>query len=102
MMYYGSLLMKYLSPKIVEKLLVIVSKIVYGDLSKYGLPFPSEGPFVSKQKYGKFPVIDLGTIKKIKFGEIQVRGLITVFTVLIKKKENKISIEEKLLNTDTE
>ncbi|KAK7378930.1 hypothetical protein VNO80_04379 [Phaseolus coccineus] len=72
MMYYGSLLMKYLSPKVVENLLVIVSKIVYGDLSKYGLPFPSEGPFTSKRKYGKFPVIDVGTIKKIKSGEIQV------------------------------
>ncbi|RYR01603.1 hypothetical protein Ahy_B06g080483 isoform A [Arachis hypogaea] len=71
MMYYSGMLLKYLSLSTVEKLLVIVSKIVYGDLSKYGLPWPSEGPFTMKIKYGKFPIIDLGTIKKIKHGEIQ-------------------------------
>ncbi|XP_061350650.1 probable indole-3-pyruvate monooxygenase YUCCA10 [Gastrolobium bilobum] len=72
MMHYATLLFKYLSPSTVEKLLVIVSRIVYGDLSKYGIPFPSEGPFTMKMKYGKFPIIDLGTVKKIKSGEIQV------------------------------
>ncbi|MED6155264.1 hypothetical protein PIB30_003446 [Stylosanthes scabra] len=72
MMYYGGMLVKFLSFRTVEKVLVIVSRIVYGDLSKYGLPFPSEGPFTMKTKYGKFPIIDLGTVKKIKNGEIQV------------------------------
>lgn len=72
MMYYATLLFNYLSPSTVEKLVVIVSRIVYGDLSKYGIPFPSEGPFTMKMKYGKFPIIDLGTVKKIKAGEIQV------------------------------
>ncbi|KAK7337388.1 hypothetical protein VNO77_17959 [Canavalia gladiata] len=72
MMHYASVLLKYLSPSTVEKLLVIVSRIVYGDLTKYGIPFPNEGPFTMKLKYGKFPIIDLGTVKKIKSGEIQV------------------------------
>ncbi|KEH24364.1 putative indole-3-pyruvate monooxygenase [Medicago truncatula] len=72
MMYYGGVLLNYLSPSTVEKLVVIASRIVYGDLSKYGIPFPSEGPFTMKMKYGKFPVIDVGTVKKIKSGEIQV------------------------------
>lgn len=71
-MYYAGVLMSYLSRSTVEKLVVIVSRIVYGDLSKYGIPFPSEGPFTMKNKYGKFPIIDLGTVKKIKSGEIQV------------------------------
>ena len=71
-MRYASLVFKYLSPSTVEKLLVIVSRIVYGDLTKYGIPWPSEGPFAMKMKYGKFPIIDLGTIKKIKSGEIPV------------------------------
>ncbi|TKY61835.1 indole-3-pyruvate monooxygenase YUCCA10 [Spatholobus suberectus] len=72
MMYYASLMLKYLSLSTVEKLVVLVSRIVYGDLSEYGIPFPSEGPFTMKLKYGKFPIIDLGTVKKIKSGEIQV------------------------------
>ncbi|QHN84658.1 putative indole-3-pyruvate monooxygenase [Arachis hypogaea] len=69
---HSEMLLKYLSPITVEKLLVIVSRIVYGDLSKYGLPWPSEGPFTMKIMYGKFPIIDLGTVKKIKNREIQV------------------------------
>ncbi|KAI4349602.1 hypothetical protein L6164_010168 [Bauhinia variegata] len=72
MMYYASVLFNYLSPSTVEKLLVIVSRLVYGDMSKYGIPKPSEGPFTMKMKYGKFPIIDLGTVNKIKSGEIQV------------------------------
>ncbi|XP_012569527.1 probable indole-3-pyruvate monooxygenase YUCCA10 isoform X2 [Cicer arietinum] len=72
MMYYAGVLLKYLSLNNVEKLVVIVSRIVYGDLRKYGIPLPSEGPFTMKIKYGKFPIIDLGTVKKIKSGEIQV------------------------------
>lgn len=72
MMYYAGVLLKYLSLNTVEKLVVIVSRIVYGDLRKYGIPLPSEGPFTMKIKYGKFPIIDLGTVKKIKSGEIQV------------------------------
>ncbi|XP_027351672.1 probable indole-3-pyruvate monooxygenase YUCCA10 [Abrus precatorius] len=72
MMHYASVLLKYLSLSTVEKLLVLVSRIVYGDMSKYGVPMPSEGPFTMKLKYGKFPIIDLGTVKKIKAGEIKV------------------------------
>ncbi|KAG4916590.1 hypothetical protein AAZX31_19G193200 [Glycine max] len=72
MMYYASLMLNYLSLSTVEKVLVMVSKVVYGDLSEYGIPYPSEGPFTMKMKYAKFPIIDVGTVKKIKSREIQV------------------------------
>ena len=55
----------------------MVSKVVYGDLSEYGIPYPSEGPFTMKMKYAKFPIIDVGTVKKIKSREIQVYHLIS-------------------------
>lgn len=77
-MYYAGVLLTYLSLGTVEKLVVMASRVVYGDLSKYGIPFPSEGPFTMKMKYGKFPIIDLGTVKKIKSGEIQVRACVCV------------------------
>ncbi|PKI59446.1 hypothetical protein CRG98_020205 [Punica granatum] len=51
---------------------MLVSRLVFGDMSKYGIPTPSEGPFTMKAKYGKFPVIDVGTCKKIRSGEIRV------------------------------
>ncbi|XP_073157823.1 probable indole-3-pyruvate monooxygenase YUCCA10 [Henckelia pumila] len=72
MINMGLVLLKYLSLDWVDSLLVIMSKIVYGDLYKYGIQRPIEGPFAMKDKYGKYPVIDVGTYQKIKSQEIQV------------------------------
>ncbi|KAB5561284.1 hypothetical protein DKX38_006241 [Salix brachista] len=72
MVYLGLTLMKYFSTGIVDKVMVMLSKLVYGDLSKHGIIRPAEGPFFMKVAYGKYPVFDVGTVKKIKSGEIQV------------------------------
>lgn len=74
-MQIGMFLTKFLPFSMVEKVIVVLSKLVYGDLSKYGLTRHKEGPFVVKAKYGKYPLIDLGTLKKIKSGEIQVKDI---------------------------
>lgn len=73
MVFLGLTLLKYIPPNMVDSLMVILSKLVYGDTSKYGLTRPEEGPFFMKVKYGKYPIIDVGTLGKIKSGEIQVR-----------------------------
>ncbi|PKI70525.1 hypothetical protein CRG98_009030 [Punica granatum] len=65
-------LTKYIPPDIVDSILVLLSKLVYGDMLKYGIRRPTEGPFSMKLKYGKYPIIDVGTCKKIRSGEIQV------------------------------
>jgi indole-3-pyruvate monooxygenase len=70
--YLALILLKYLPLKMVDSVVVMLSKFVYGDLNKYGIKRPSEGPFYMKVKYGKYPVIDVGTFNKIKTGEIQV------------------------------
>ncbi|KAH7517136.1 hypothetical protein FEM48_Zijuj09G0030300 [Ziziphus jujuba var. spinosa] len=72
MVYLGLILLKHLPCNIVDSLMVMLSKLVYGDLAKYGIKRPSEGPFFMKVKYGKYPVIDVGTYEKIKSGEIEV------------------------------
>lgn len=71
-MYYAMLLWKYLPLSVVDKLAVIARRIEYGDLSKYGIHVPNEGPFFMYQTYGKYIILDLGTVNKIKSGEIQV------------------------------
>lgn len=73
MMYLGLILLKRIEVGMVDSLMVMLSKLFFGDLSKYGIRRPSEGPFCMKVKYGKYPVIDVGAYKKIKSGEIQVR-----------------------------
>ncbi|KAE8685206.1 putative indole-3-pyruvate monooxygenase YUCCA10 [Hibiscus syriacus] len=72
MIHWGLILLKYISVNMVDTLMVMLSKLVYGDLTKYGIRRPEEGPFLMKDAYGKYPVIDVGTYKKIKSGEIQV------------------------------
>ncbi|MBA0680058.1 hypothetical protein Goari_011784, partial [Gossypium aridum] len=72
MIYLGLILVKYVRVNLVDSLMVMLSKLVYGDLSKYGINRPKEGPFFMKAVYGKYPIIDIGTCKKIKSQEIQV------------------------------
>ncbi|KAK4482217.1 hypothetical protein RD792_009359 [Penstemon davidsonii] len=73
MTYMALVLLKYLAVNWVDSMVTIMSKVVFGDLTKYGIQRPKEeGPFTMKIKYGKYPVIDVGTLHKIKSGEIQV------------------------------
>ncbi|KAL8262160.1 hypothetical protein R6Q59_026209 [Mikania micrantha] len=50
----------------------MIIKATHGDLTRYGIQRPKEGPFLGKVKNGKYPIVDIGTLKKIKHGEIQV------------------------------
>ncbi|KAK9945488.1 hypothetical protein M0R45_011002 [Rubus argutus] len=72
MVYLALVLLRYLSLSKVDSLMVLLSKLVYGDLAKYGIGRPKEGPFLMKIKYGKYPAIDVGTYIKIRSGTIQV------------------------------
>ncbi|KAG5044026.1 hypothetical protein AAZX31_03G188800 [Glycine max] len=72
MVSLGLFLLKYLSLSTVDSLMVMLSTMIYGDVTKYGVARPNEGPFYMKVKYGKYPVIDVGTYKKIKSGELKV------------------------------
>ncbi|KAK4558601.1 hypothetical protein RGQ29_008062 [Quercus rubra] len=72
MVYLGLTMLKYFPVSLVDFLMVMLSKLVYGDLTEYGIGRPTEGPFYMKVKYGKYPLFDVGTYKKIKSGEIQV------------------------------
>lgn len=68
----GMCLLKYLKIEKVDMLMVFMSKLVYGDMSKYGLTRPKEGPFAMKFKGGRTPTIDVGCVKRIKKGKIKV------------------------------
>ncbi|KAH6821756.1 Flavin-containing monooxygenase family protein [Perilla frutescens var. hirtella] len=70
--YVSQVLIRHIPLNWVDSVATMMSKIVYGDLTKYGIKRPKEGPFALKVKYGKYPVVDVGTFDKIKSGEIQV------------------------------
>ncbi|KAL8237064.1 hypothetical protein R6Q59_018145 [Mikania micrantha] len=65
-------LLKWLPIRIVDQLLLFVSRIMIGDTSHLGLNRPKLGPLELKSIYGKTPVLDVGTLAKIRSGDIKV------------------------------
>ncbi|PON76492.1 Flavin monooxygenase-like enzyme [Parasponia andersonii] len=65
-------LIKWLPMRLVDRFLLIVSRLILGDTSHFGLDRPTLGPLELKNLSGKTPVLDVGTLAKIKSGDIQV------------------------------
>ncbi|KAJ8749138.1 hypothetical protein K2173_013745 [Erythroxylum novogranatense] len=66
------LLMRWLPLWLVDKLLLMLAWLVLGNIEKFGLKRPSMGPLVLKNTKGKTPVLDIGSLKKIRSGDIKV------------------------------
>lgn len=73
--HLGMVLAQRLPIELVDDLLLLLSRSHYGSLSKYGIDKPALGPLALKAATGRSAVIDVGTISKIKIGEIQVKSL---------------------------
>ncbi|XP_052208942.1 indole-3-pyruvate monooxygenase YUCCA6 [Diospyros lotus] len=69
-------LLKWLPMRLVDVFLLIVSRLMLGDTSRLGLNRPKLGPLQLKTLSGKTPVLDIGTLDKIKSGDIKVRPAI--------------------------
>jgi indole-3-pyruvate monooxygenase len=67
-------LLKWFPIKLVDRLLLLVARMVLGDTEKYGLKRPKLGPLEIKNITGKSPVLDVGAWSLIKSGNIKVRG----------------------------
>ncbi|KAL5571894.1 hypothetical protein UlMin_021491 [Ulmus minor] len=84
----GMFLLKYLPTKLVDMIVLNFGKLKHGDMSKYGLKKPKEGPFFLKQTTGRSATIDVGCIEKIRSGEIKVLPSITTIEGNTIKFEN--------------
>jgi indole-3-pyruvate monooxygenase len=58
--------------KLVDKFLILASKVILGETEKYGLKRPKVGPLEIKGITGKSPVLDIGALSLIKSGGIKV------------------------------
>lgn len=68
-----SMLLKVFPLRFVDKVMVFFSWLTLGNTDKYGFIRPKdEGPLKMKARTGQTPVLDLGTIAKVKSGEIKV------------------------------
>ncbi|TMW99720.1 hypothetical protein EJD97_002091 [Solanum chilense] len=66
------LLMTWLPLWLVDKILLILTWFILGDIEKYGLKRPSTGPLQLKNSQGKTPVLDIGALEKIRAGKVKV------------------------------
>ncbi|OIT30104.1 PREDICTED: indole-3-pyruvate monooxygenase YUCCA6-like [Nicotiana attenuata] len=65
-------LLKWLPIRLVDRFLLIISRLLLGDTARLGLDRPEIGPLELKNLSGKTPVLDVGTLAKIKSGDIKV------------------------------
>jgi len=75
-----SIAMSQIPPKLAGGLAGKLLDWVVGDLSQYGLFRPTYSPITQVLEYGRIPLIDVGTVDRIKSGEIRVMPPIESFT----------------------
>ncbi|MEZ4416916.1 MAG: NAD(P)/FAD-dependent oxidoreductase [Gemmatimonadota bacterium] len=63
-----------------DRLGTLLRRLTVGDLSGYGIETPRIAPLQQLRLYGKTPVVDLGTVDRIKRGDIRVFPEIQGFT----------------------
>jgi cation diffusion facilitator CzcD-associated flavoprotein CzcO len=71
---------RVLPPPLADAINAPILRAVLGDLGRYGLVQSAGGPLTRVRREGRIPVIDVGTIARIKRGEIGVRPGIERFT----------------------
>jgi hypothetical protein len=62
----------YLPVWVIDKLVLLMCAVVFGDTSRHGLRRPAIGPFTMKCTTPVYPVVDVGTYAKIRSGEVRV------------------------------
>ncbi len=68
----SSLMLSQLPPVLGDALAVLLRNLTVGDLRRHGLPSASVSPLRQLREEGKTPVIDVGTVRRIKAGDILV------------------------------
>ena len=61
-----------LPPRIADRLAVMTSKMMFGDLSSFGIRRPEMGPITQIRTQGRVPLIDVGTIDLVRKGTLTV------------------------------
>ncbi|KAF3340132.1 indole-3-pyruvate monooxygenase YUCCA2-like protein [Carex littledalei] len=65
-------LLKWFPVRWVDRFLLLISWFMLGNTARYGLKRPNIGPLELKSVTGKTPVLDVGTLSRIKSGDIKV------------------------------
>jgi cation diffusion facilitator CzcD-associated flavoprotein CzcO len=63
-----------------DRLGMLMRNLTVGDLSAVGIETPRLPPAAQLRVHGRTPVMDIGTVKRIKSGEIRVKGAVARLT----------------------
>ena len=74
-----SLALRPLPPRVADAMNALTLRLAIGDLAPLGLTKRRDGPFVEIAEGRQIPVIDVGTLARIRRGEIAVRGGVEAF-----------------------
>jgi cation diffusion facilitator CzcD-associated flavoprotein CzcO len=74
------ILQSKLPPRWADALNGPLMRVVMGDLTRYGLRKAPQGPLTQIRRSGRIPLIDVGTIRLIKNGQVKVHPGIERFT----------------------
>ena len=69
-----SLIMSQLPTRVADTITTLLTRLLFGDITKLGLTKKLYGPFEEIKKYMTIPSIDIGTVKHIRQGHIKVNG----------------------------
>jgi cation diffusion facilitator CzcD-associated flavoprotein CzcO len=75
-----SILLAKLPHRIADAIALMFRKLTIGDLRRHGIVTPPISPLRQLREQGRTPVIDIGTVDRIRRGEIAVRPGISTFT----------------------
>jgi len=72
-------LLRPLSPKIVDPIISVFSRITVGNLTEYGLPPSTRGAYTAVLYDHVLPILDVGVVGEIKAGRVRPIGTIASF-----------------------
>jgi len=75
-----AILLRYLPQALAGAIATSVARISIGDLSEYGIHRPNISPVAQIAKYGRIPLIDVGTVELIKRRSVRIVPAIERFT----------------------
>jgi cation diffusion facilitator CzcD-associated flavoprotein CzcO len=74
-----SIALSRLPPRVADALTAPVGRLLYSDLHRLGLRRAADGPFQQIANRRRIPLIDIGTIERLRSGELEVRPGILEF-----------------------
>ena len=74
------IMLSYLPEFLSDLIGATVARLAVGDLSQYGIHRPNISPAAQVNRYGRIPLIDIGTVDLIKRGAVRVVPAIDRFT----------------------